>query len=84
MGAFFFFWLGFGPFQDVDVNESWQTVSGLWQHTLPSNVKLVTRELPVVYDVVKEQVAKLRDEFKPDVNTRQQSWRMHLIISLSL
>jgi hypothetical protein len=33
----------------------------------PSQIKLVTRELPVVFDVVHEQVNKLWDEEKPDV-----------------
>jgi hypothetical protein len=42
-------------------------VSGLWEESFPSNVKLVTRELPVIYDVVKEEVNKLWREENPDV-----------------
>lgn len=58
---------GFGPFQGVPRNESWLAVSGLWEETLPPNIKLVTRELPVVYDIVKDEVGKLWDEEKPDL-----------------
>jgi len=58
---------GFGPFQGVPRNESWLAVSGLWSDPLPPEIKLVTRELDVVYDVVKEQVPKLWKEENPDV-----------------
>jgi pyrrolidone-carboxylate peptidase len=58
---------GFGPFQGVPRNESWLAVSGLWGHHMPSQVNLVTRELPVVYDIVKDQVEKIWNEEKPDV-----------------
>ena len=34
----------------------------------PSRIRLVTRELPVIYDTVKKEVNKLWDEEKPDVN----------------
>lgn len=58
---------GFGPFQNVAVNESWLAVSQLWDHDWPANIKLVTRELPVVYDVVKMEVSNLWETEKPDV-----------------
>jgi pyrrolidone-carboxylate peptidase len=58
---------GFGPFQGVPRNESWLAVSGLWEEELPVEVRLVTRELPVIYDVVKQEVAKLWTEENPDV-----------------
>ena len=60
--------LGFGPFQNVDVNESWQAVSGLWELEWPDQVDLVTRELPVVYDTIKEVVPNLWSELNPDVS----------------
>jgi pyrrolidone-carboxylate peptidase len=58
---------GFGPFQNVPRNESWLAVSDLWKENFPSNIKLVTRELPVVYDIVKQEVEKLWIEENPDV-----------------
>ena len=58
---------GFGPFQGVSINESWLAVSGLWEENLPTQVKLVTRELPVVYSVVKNEVLKLWETENPDV-----------------
>lgn len=58
---------GFGPFQGVPRNESWLAVSGLWDEPLPADIKLVTRELPVVYDVVKNEIPKLWREEIPDV-----------------
>ena len=61
---------GFGPFQNVEVNESWQAVSSLWELEWPSQVELVTRELPVVYDTIKQVVPKLWEELKPDVSQR--------------
>ncbi len=60
---------GFGPFQNVPRNESWQAVSGLWSEPFPPEIKLITRELEVVYDVVKEAIPRLWEEEKPDVNT---------------
>lgn len=58
---------GFGPFQGVPRNESWLAVSGLWNEPMPDDIKLVTRELDVVYDVVKSAVPKLWQEENPDV-----------------
>ena len=58
---------GFGPFQNVPRNESWLAVSGLWEEEIPPAIKLVTRELPVIYDVVRAEVDKLWSEEKPDV-----------------
>lgn len=58
---------GFGPFQGVPVNESWRAVSGLWDENLPTQIRLITRELPVVYDIVKNEVEKLWTEHNPDV-----------------
>lgn len=58
---------GFGPFQGVPRNESWLAVSGLWNESMPEDIKLVTRELDVVYDVVKTEVPKLWKEENPDV-----------------
>ena len=62
---------GFGPFQNVPVNESWRAVSGLWllDDILPPQIRLVTRELPVVYRLAREQVAQLWDTEKPDVTS---------------
>lgn len=59
---------GFGPFQGVPVNESWRAVSALWQEKLPAQIKLITRELPVVYDIVRQHVEDLWDQENPDVN----------------
>lgn len=42
-------------------------MSGLWEEELPSYVKLITRELPVVYNIAKTEVEKLWQEEKPDV-----------------
>lgn len=58
---------GFGPFQGVPRNESWLAVSGLWNEPMPAEVKLVTRELEVVYDVVKREVPRLWKEEQPDL-----------------
>jgi pyroglutamyl-peptidase len=58
---------GFGPFRQVKENESWLAVSGLWSQDLPDYIKLVTRELPVIYEVAKREVDKLWDEEKPDL-----------------
>ncbi|RNA04851.1 pyroglutamyl-peptidase 1 [Brachionus plicatilis] len=58
---------GFGPFQDVPVNESWRAVSGLWDEKLPDKIKLITRELPVVYEIVRKQVEDLWDQESPDL-----------------
>ena len=62
----------------MEVNESWQAVSSLWELEWPSQVELVTRELPVVYDTIKQVVPKLWEELKPDVsqpNFLQSDWR---------
>jgi pyrrolidone-carboxylate peptidase len=59
---------GFGPFQNVPENESWLAVSGLWSEPpLPQSIRLVTRELPVVYDIVKREVNTLWETENPDV-----------------
>ncbi|CAF0783810.1 unnamed protein product [Brachionus calyciflorus] len=58
---------GFGPFQGVPVNESWRAVSGLWDEKLPEQIKLVTRELPVIYEIVREQVENIWATEKPDL-----------------
>ena len=58
---------GFGPFEGFPINFSWETVKQLWNLNRPANVKLITRQLPVVYDVVLEQVSKLWSDLKPDV-----------------
>lgn len=58
---------GFGPFQGVPRNESWLAVNGLWNDPMPAEIKLVTRELDVVYDVVKSVVPQLWQDEKPDV-----------------
>lgn len=58
---------GFGPFQGVPVNESWRAVSGLWEEKMPKQIKLITRELPVVYDIVRKQVEDLWAQENPDV-----------------
>lgn len=58
---------GFGPFQNVAVNESWLTVSKLWDMDWPNELRLVTRELPVVYEIAKSEIKKLWTEEKPDV-----------------
>ncbi len=42
-------------------------VSALWEEEIPSHIRLVTRELPVVYDIAKVEVEKLWKEEKPDV-----------------
>lgn len=34
---------GFGPFGEFVINDSWETVKGLWDLDWPSNVKLITR-----------------------------------------
>ena len=33
----------------------------------PSEIKLITRELPVVYNIVKNQIYQLWEEEQPDV-----------------
>jgi pyroglutamyl-peptidase len=58
---------GFGPFQGFPVNFSWETVKNLWCLDWPENVKLITRELPVIYDSVFQIVPQLWSEIKPDV-----------------
>ena len=62
---------GFGPFQNVQRNESWLAVSGLWDEDIPPSISLVTRELPVIYDIVKKEVDKLWENEKPDVNIKK-------------
>ncbi len=58
---------GFGPWQGFPINESSVCVQNLWDLKWPSNIKLITRELPVVYDIVKSEVPKLWTDFTPDV-----------------
>lgn len=58
---------GFGPFQNVPVNESWRAVSGLWNEEIPAQIKLVTRELPVVYDIVRTEIENIWKTEQPDV-----------------
>ena len=58
---------GFGPFEGFPINFSWETVKQLWNLNRPLNIKLITRQLPVIYDVVREQVSKLWNDIKPDV-----------------
>lgn len=58
---------GFGPFEGFPVNYSWETVKHLWALKWPSNIKLITREIPVVYEIVSEQVPKMWQELNPDV-----------------
>jgi hypothetical protein len=59
---------GFGPFGDVETNPSWEAVSKLWDSELESNIKLITRELPVSYEIVQKEVDKLWTEETPDVS----------------
>lgn len=59
---------GFGPFQGVPVNESWRAVSSLWDEKFPQQIKLITRELPVIYDTVRHQVEDLWNQENPHVN----------------
>lgn len=59
---------GFGPFHHHVVNASWVAVQELQRLGVEQNsqpVPLVTREIPVVYDVVSEGIPKLHEEVKP-------------------
>jgi len=59
---------GFGPFQNTPINDSWESVKRLWDfNNWPTNIKLITRQLNVVYKEVLDEVPKLWDEFKPDL-----------------
>ena len=49
------------------MNFSWETVKHLWSLEWPNNIKLITRQLPVIYDIVYEQVPQLWKELNPDV-----------------
>ena len=42
-------------------------MSGLWDLEMSSQIKIVTREMPVVYGIVKVEVEKLWNEETPDV-----------------
>ncbi|XP_077989259.1 pyroglutamyl-peptidase 1-like [Glandiceps talaboti] len=56
---------GFGPFLDHKTNVSWSAVQELKKIDLGEDVTLVTQELPVVYDDVKEIVPSLWKQHKP-------------------
>ncbi len=59
---------GFGPFMYHKVNASWEAVKEMSSLGLQHNgdeVKLVTREIPVVYEVVSKVIPELCNEIKP-------------------
>lgn len=63
---------GFGPFQDHEVNASWEAVKELqklWTDSKEvSNVKLIIEEIPVLYSVVSTHVPQLWKKHNPTVN----------------
>ncbi|KAK3098217.1 hypothetical protein FSP39_017294, partial [Pinctada imbricata] len=59
--------LGFGPFGEHKVNASWVAVQRLAEFGVKDDVELVTREIPVDYDMVKEIICSLWEEEKPDL-----------------
>ena len=61
---------GFGPFEGFPINFSWETVKLLPSFDWPSNVKVITHQIPVVYDIVLTKVPQLWEEIKPDVKIR--------------
>jgi len=58
---------GFGPFGDHNVNASWEAVKELEKIGVAHNINLVTVEVPVVYEAVKELVPTLWLEYKPQL-----------------
>lgn len=57
---------GFGPFRDYKKNPSWTAVEKLQQIGLEnSDFNLITQEVPVVYEKVREVVPMLWEKYKP-------------------
>lgn len=55
---------GFGPFRDHDINASWQAVQLLDASDF-AGYKLVKHEVPVTYDYIDKNIARLWEEHKP-------------------
>ncbi|EDO36383.1 predicted protein [Nematostella vectensis] len=56
---------GFGPFGQVKVNSSMLAVKALKSSDLSEKVNLVTEEIPVIYDFVKNHIPMLWEHYKP-------------------
>lgn len=59
---------GFGPFKGHDINASWETAKALRELNFEeSNINLIIKEVPVVYDTVINEIPSLWKEHQPDV-----------------
>lgn len=61
---------GFGPFGNHKINASWEAVKCLSSLNIQEefNVRLITIEIPVEYEIVERMVPKLWEEYKPLVS----------------
>ena len=60
---------GFGPFGNHAVNASWVAVQELAQMGIANDVDLITAEIPVEYDTVRNGVPDLWNKYKPRVHS---------------
>ncbi|KAK2722145.1 pyroglutamyl-peptidase 1-like [Artemia franciscana] len=61
---------GFGPFREHKINASWEAVkylSNLKDIETDLGIKLITKEIPVEYNYVLEQIPELWHEICPDI-----------------
>lgn len=58
---------GFGPFGDHTINASWEAVKELRKMGVTHNVKLITHEIPVEYQTVKQLIPNLWNQHSPDL-----------------
>lgn len=60
---------GFGPFGEHKVNASWETAKALLPLNLEaSGIKLITDEIPVIYQTAAAKVFSLWEQHRPKVN----------------
>jgi len=58
---------GFGPFEGHPVNASWEAVKELSKRDFPDGVNLHTKDIPVEYLYVEEEIPNLEKELNPDL-----------------
>ena len=59
---------GFGPFENHQVNASWEAVKLLPSIFLDKTINLIVYEIPVDYKYVCEKIPKLWETYKPQVS----------------
>jgi len=58
---------GFGPFRDFHCNPSWEVVQHLKKAGIREDVNLVTKQIPVDYDVVQAEIRNLWQDYNPEL-----------------